>query len=81
MKIKEWDYIFLKWVDSCWSSWWLHREDEDIPWISTIHTVWIVFKITKIYITIIQSSELNWVNVDNYINIPMVAITNKKILK
>jgi len=80
-KIKEWDYIFLKWLDSCWWAWWIHREEEHIPWVSTIDTVWIVFKITKQYITIIQSKELNWDSIDNYINIPLIAVCKKKILK
>ena len=78
---KKWEYIFLKWVDSCWNSWWIHTDEEDIVWISTIYSVWIIFELTNAYITIIQSNQLDWDSIDNYINIPIVAITDFKILK
>lgn len=77
--IKEWDYIFLKWIDSSWWAWWIDKDD--VPWISTIESVWIVFKLTKEYITIIQSQCTVHDQIDNYINIPIVAITEFNKLK
>jgi len=70
--VKEWEYVFIEWVDSMWWTGWLDKDDDEIRWIWVVKSVWIVLEQNEEYITIVQNMHSE--NIDNYINIPNICI-------
>ena len=70
--LKEWEYVFIEWVDSCWWTGWLNKDDKEIRWIWVVKSIWIVLEQNEEYIVIVQSQHEDVI--DNYINIPNICI-------
>lgn len=87
-RLKKWDKVQVEWIDSCGGSGWNHEDEfkqENEKWLS-IESVGYFLSKNKKSLTIVQNKQCQpkstgHHSVDNYIQIPLVAITKTKKLK